>query len=123
MGQRRVNYHIWFIGKFLLIQNINLVLTKMEQLVQNDLNRTQPLFDPSTFLADLLARYASIELHYGDTEIDDWPRLQDSVVLVYTAVLVYAFEVSRGWRSGLSSLLLSQPALQKSCADQNQSDS
>ena len=61
--------------------------------MQADLDRTQSIFEASAFLADLLARYARIELHYGDPDIDDWLQLQDSIVSVYAAVLRYAFEV------------------------------
>ena len=57
------------------------------QLVQNDLYRTQSIFGATAFLADILARFASIELHYGDPEIQDWPQLQECIISVYAAVL------------------------------------
>jgi hypothetical protein len=74
--------------------------------VQNDLKQTQSIFDASAFLADLLARYASTELHYGDPEIDDWSQLQECVISVYTAILQYTFAVNDAWKSGLHSTLL-----------------
>ncbi|KAF1958194.1 hypothetical protein CC80DRAFT_26127 [Byssothecium circinans] len=64
------------------------------QLVQNDLDRTLSLMDASAFLADTLARYASIETNYGDPEIGDWIHMQECIVDVYASVLKYAVEVT-----------------------------
>jgi hypothetical protein len=80
--------------------------------VQNDLKRTQSIFDASAFLPDLLARYASIELHYGDPEIDDWPQLKECVNSVYAAILQYTFAVNNARRSGLHRMLLTTVSIQ-----------
>jgi len=59
--------------------------------------------DASAYLADILARYASIEQHYGDTQMDDWPQLRDCIVDVYAAVLKYTFAVKIALQSGVCS--------------------
>jgi hypothetical protein len=76
--------------------------------VQNDLKRTQSIFDASAFLADTLGRYASIELRYGDPEIEDWPQLQKCIVSVYAAVLQYAFAINSAWNSGPYGILMNK---------------
>jgi hypothetical protein len=70
---------------------VSIRLTEDLQLVQNDLSRTELLLDASTYLAAILALYASIEMHYSDVGFEDCVQLQDSIVTVYTAVLRYAF--------------------------------
>lgn len=68
------------------------------KLVQNDLDRTQSLFDATAYLADVLARYASIEQHYRSVDTDDWPQLRECIISVYVAILRYAFEVRQAWK-------------------------
>jgi hypothetical protein len=80
---------------------VSMRLTEDLQLVQNDLSRTELLLDASTYLADILALYASIEMHYSDVGFEDCVQLQDSIVTVYTAVLRYAFEVKKAQDSGV----------------------
>lgn len=63
--------------------------------MQYDLQRTQYLLDAAAFLAEVLARYANIELHYVDLGIDDVTNLQSCIIDVYAAILRYAYEIKQ----------------------------
>ena len=58
-------------------------------MVQNDKDRMDAIFDASEFLAQVLARYASIEANCRDTQIPDLEDFEDGIVAVYAAVLKY----------------------------------
>ena len=63
------------------------------QLAQNDQDRLDMLFKSSAFLANLLARYANIEVQYLNQDIKDVDRLENAIIDVYVAILEYAGEV------------------------------
>jgi hypothetical protein len=71
--------------------------------VQNDLTRTITLFEACDYITEILARYASIEAHYGNPVIDDWDKLQDVIVDVYAAVLRYTLKVKSAFQEGTTS--------------------
>ena len=77
--------------------------TDNDKLVQNDKDRMDLIFDATEFLANLLARYASIEQNYGDERIRNWGNLQDSIVEVYTSTLRYVIEIRKAKEVSLSS--------------------
>lgn len=60
------------------------------QLAQNEQDRLDKLFESSAFLANLLARYATIEAHYLDQDIKTRDRLENAIIDVYVAILEYA---------------------------------
>jgi hypothetical protein len=60
-------------------------------------------FEACGHLADLLARYSRIEAHYRIRHVKDGKPIEDAMVRVYTAILVYAAEVQRSIESGKTS--------------------
>lgn len=58
------------------------------------------IFESSAYLADLLAKWASIEKNYLSRPVDDSKELQKGIVKVYAAVLTFSAEVGKGARSG-----------------------
>lgn len=73
------------------------------QLVQNDKDRLDKIFDASEFLADLLARYANIERRYCHPETSDSRYLEEGIVDVYVAVLRYSAKVKTSQQANMSS--------------------
>ena len=63
------------------------------------------IFDASEFLAQVLARYASIEANCRDTQIPDLEHFEDDVVAVYAAVLRYFAKVKISERAGKISMV------------------
>lgn len=82
-----------------------LCISDSVQLVQNDLVRTQALFDASTYLSDLLARYSIIEQRYPYQNAEDWERLQGCTVSVYSVILKYTLRVKQAHLSGRSGMI------------------
>ena len=72
-------------------------------MVQNDKDRLNATFEASTYLANLLARYANIEAHYRDPQSIDVKELENGIVSVYVAILRYSAEVKESQRMGVSS--------------------
>jgi hypothetical protein len=62
-------------------------------MVQNDKDLLSAVFDASEFLADVLARYARIEIYYRDSPSGDLGRLEGAIIRVYSAILNYAVAV------------------------------
>lgn len=65
----------------------------LPQLVQNDKERMDQTFEACGYLADLMARYARMETHYWTRRVKQGKPLEDAMVRVYTAILVYSAEV------------------------------
>lgn len=65
----------------------------MVQLVQNDKDMMDLTFEACEYLADLMARYARIEVHYRERRAKREKPLERALVSVYVAILVYASEV------------------------------
>jgi hypothetical protein len=63
------------------------------QMIQNDNDHSSAVFGASEFLAEALARYASIELHYRDSTSEDLRWLERVIVDVYLAILNYTVAV------------------------------
>lgn len=63
------------------------------QMIKNDNDLLNAVFDASDFLADTLARYATIEIHYMDYQFEDSGRLEDAIIHVYMAILNYSAAV------------------------------
>lgn len=64
------------------------------KLAQNDLDRLEAVFEASGLLADVLARYANIEVNYRDRDLEDSEQLERTIIDVYVAVLEYSAEVT-----------------------------
>lgn len=64
------------------------------KLAQNDLDRLAVVFEASALLADVLARYANIEVNYRDRDFEDSGQLEHAIIDVYVAVLDYSAEVT-----------------------------
>jgi hypothetical protein len=71
--------------------------------VQNDKERVDLTFEACSHLADLMARYSRIEAHYWKRKVENGRPLEDAMVRVYTAILVYAAEVHGSIESSISS--------------------
>lgn len=72
-------------------------------MIKNDNDLLRAVFDASAFLADILARYTSIEVHYRDCQLKDRRDLEDAVVDVYLAVLNYSAAVIRANNANVAS--------------------
>lgn len=71
--------------------------------MQNDKERVDLTFEACGHLADLMARYSRIEAHYWKRKVKNGRPLEDAMVRVYTAILVYAAEVQGSIESSISS--------------------
>ncbi|KAI1351043.1 hypothetical protein F5Y01DRAFT_283860 [Xylaria sp. FL0043] len=75
----------------------------LPQLVQNDKERMDQTFKACGYLADLMARYSRMEAHYWNRGVRQGKPLEDAMLRVYTAILVYSAEVKESTESeGLS---------------------
>ena len=79
-------------------------------MVQNNKDRIDTIFDASEFLAQVLARYASIEANYRNTQIPDLEHFEDGIVTVYAVVLRYFAKVKISERAGKISMVKFQIA-------------
>lgn len=64
------------------------------QLLQNDKDRLEAVFDSSAVLSRLLPKYAIVESQYLDWKTDKQKTFEDLIIEVYAALLRYAAEVS-----------------------------
>jgi hypothetical protein len=62
------------------------------QLLQNNKDRVEAVFDSAAVMARLLPKYAAVEAHYKDWKTDRQKEFEDRIVDVYTAILRYAGE-------------------------------
>ena len=62
------------------------------QLLQNDTDRIQAVFDSAAEMAKILAKYAIIETQYRDWALQEEAAFEDRLVAVYNALLLYAVE-------------------------------
>ncbi|KAH6846999.1 hypothetical protein B0I37DRAFT_135592 [Chaetomium sp. MPI-CAGE-AT-0009] len=72
------------------------------KLVQNDKELMDLTFEACGHLADLMARYSRMEAHYWERKVKNGRPLEDAMVRVYTAILVYAAEVQWSIESSIS---------------------
>lgn len=66
------------------------------QLLQNDKDRVEAVFDSAAVMARLLPKYAVVEAHYRDWKTDRQNDFEDRIVDVYGAILQYAGEAKKG---------------------------
>ncbi|KAL8787323.1 MAG: hypothetical protein Q9195_007818 [Heterodermia aff. obscurata] len=71
------------------------------QLVKNDLDTLEAVFESAFFLSDLLARFASIDRNFRDRILDDTPDFENTIVNVYWAILVYSAEITKQSRKNI----------------------
>ncbi|KAI3318901.1 hypothetical protein HD806DRAFT_511251 [Xylariaceae sp. AK1471] len=68
-------------------------------LVQNDKERMDRTFEACSYLADLMARYSRMETHYWNRRVKQGKPLEDAIIKVYTAILVYSAKVKESTES------------------------
>ena len=71
------------------------------QLIKNDLDSQEAVFESAVFLSDLLGRFASIERNFRDRKLDDTPNFENTIVKVYSAILVYSVEIIKQSRRNI----------------------
>ncbi|MCJ1385367.1 hypothetical protein MMC17_008489 [Xylographa soralifera] len=72
------------------------------QMLKNDKDRTEAVFDSSAFLARLLAKYAIIEAHYRDRASTNQDAIENTIIEVYLAILKYTIEVKKSFNLSLA---------------------
>jgi hypothetical protein len=70
-------------------------------MFKNNKDIKTALFESSEYLAGLLARYASLEIHYRDIDTKDSGHLEDAIIGVYEAVLKYAAVVGKDLKTNV----------------------
>ena len=76
------------------------------QLVKNDLDALEAVFESAVFLSDLLARFASIDSSFRDRILDDTLDFENTIVNVYSATLVYSAEITKQSQKNIPSTFL-----------------
>lgn len=70
-----------------------LILT-LEQMIKNDHDLLNSIFDAAEYLSGIVARYTSIAIHYRDRNFTDSDELQNVMIEVYVAILSYSAAVA-----------------------------
>ena len=65
------------------------------QLLQNDMDRLEAVFDSSAEMAKILPKYAVVEDQYRDWPLQEQVAFEDRIVAVYSALLLYAAEAKK----------------------------
>lgn len=66
------------------------------QLLQNDTDRAEAIFDSAAEMAKILPKYAVVEAQYRDWPLQEQAAFEGRIVAVYSALLLYAAEVKKG---------------------------
>ena len=91
------------------------------QLVKNDLDNLEAVFESAVFLSDLLARFASIDKNFRDRLLDDTLDFENTIVNVYLAILAYSAEIIKQSQKNIPSRYLNRlPASGKVHAAQSE---
>ncbi|KAB5577877.1 hypothetical protein GE09DRAFT_1214089 [Coniochaeta sp. 2T2.1] len=72
---------------------------RMKSLVQNDKDRTDLIFEACGYLASLMARYSRLQAHYWARQVKGGKPLEDAIINVYKAILVYPAAVKQSLNS------------------------
>ena len=65
------------------------------KLAQNDMDRFNDIMESSAFLANILARYKSVETNYLTRSFEESDQLKAAIVEAYTAILEYTAAVKK----------------------------
>lgn len=71
--------------------------------MQNDKERVDLTFDACGYLASIMARYSRMEAHYRERQVKKGKPLEDAMINVYTAILLYSAEVKGSLKSSVMS--------------------
>lgn len=86
-----VGYHV-----YLLLYSVGRKLTNCIQIVQNNLDRRDAIFESSEYLAETLAYYALIDANYRNLHVGTDKNLDQALLRVYSAILEFTAEVKKG---------------------------
>ncbi len=65
-----------------------------KQMIKNDHDLLNSIFDATGYLSGIIARYTSIAIDYRDRKFNDSERLEDAIIEVYVAILNYSAAVA-----------------------------
>lgn len=66
------------------------------QLIQNDMDRVEAIFNSAAAMTRILTKYAVVEVQYRDWPIQEQTAFEDRVIAVYSALLLYVAEAKKG---------------------------
>lgn len=72
------------------------------QLLQNDTDRVEAIFDSAAEMAEILPKYAVVEAQYRDWPLQEQAAFEARIVAVYSALLLYAAEAKKGLDKSIS---------------------